>query len=167
MRSWVIVVVLVIVGIVGGWVGYWLGQAAGWTTNAVFPFQIGGGDRAILLSILMSFGSVMLGVWWLVARPLQRERRLLATGAPGHGRIVKVWRTGLRMDRGRSGREHQLAFELEMHPDRGPAYVTKATRVATEGEEAILAPGTEVDVRFDPKHPASVAVVGPVAPSIA
>jgi hypothetical protein len=167
MRAWVIVVVLVVVGIVAAWVGYWLGHAAGWTTNAEFPLQIGGGDRAILLSILLSFGSVMLGVWWLVARPLRRERRLLATGAPGHGRIVRVWRTGLLMDRGRRGREHQLAFELEMHPDGAPAYATRATRVATEDEEAILTSGTEVDVRYDPVHPASVAVVGPMATSMA
>jgi len=169
MRAWVIVVLLVIVGIVGAWVGYWLGHAAGWTTNAEFPLQIGGGDRAILLSIGLSFASVMLGVWWLVAIPLQRERRLLASGTPGRARIVKVWRTGLMMDRrGSSGREHQLSFELEMHPDGASAYAARATRVATAAEEATLTPGTEVSVRYDPVHPASVAVVGPaVGPSAA
>lgn len=167
MRAWVIVVLLVIVGIVGAWVGYWLGHAAGWTTNAAFPLQIGGGDRAILLSIGLSFASVMLGVWWLVAIPLQRERRLLAGGTPGRARIVKVRRTGLMLNRrGSSGREHQLTFEVEMHPGGAPAYLARATRVANAAEEAKLTPGTEVNVCFDPVHPGLVAVVGPLeAPS--
>jgi len=34
--------------------------------------------------------------------------------------------------RGASGREHQLRFELEMHPDGAPAYAAKATGAATE-----------------------------------
>lgn len=157
MRAWVIVVLLVILGIVGGWIGYWVGHAAGWTTNAVFPRQIGGGDRAILLSILLSFTSVMVGLWWLVAMPLRRVRRLLASGTPGRARIVRVWRTGLT-----SGRDHQLGFELEMHPEGASAYAATATGLVTADDEAALAPGTEVSVRYDPVHPTSVAVVGPL-----
>jgi hypothetical protein len=32
--------------------------------------------------------------------------------------------------------------------------------MASEAEEAALTPGTEVDVRYDPSHPARAAVVG-------
>lgn len=50
MKAWVIVVLAIAAGIVGAWLGYWIGHALGWTTNAVWPLQIGGGDRAILLA---------------------------------------------------------------------------------------------------------------------
>ena len=81
--------------VVGAWLGYWVGHALGWTTNAEWPLRIGGGDRAILLSILASFASVMAVVGLLVGRPLQRERRLLATGRQAHATVRRAWRTGL------------------------------------------------------------------------
>jgi hypothetical protein len=160
MRAWVIVVLLVITGIVGAWVGYWAGHAAGWTTDAEFPLRIGGGERAILLSILVSFASVMVGLWWLVGRPLRRERRLLASGTTGRARILRVWRTGLTTRRG--GHAHQLAFEVEMHPEGAAAYRAKATGTLPEADEVGLRPGAEVVVRYDPAHPRSVVVVGPM-----
>lgn len=165
MRAWVIVLLLIGIGIVGAWVGYWAGHALGWSTNAEFPLRVGGGDRAILLSILVSFGSVMVGAWWFVARPLRRIRRLLASGVPGHATIRRVWRTGVyAAGRGDVGR-HQLAFELEVHPDGGGDYATAALGMLSEAEEKPLRPGVEVDVRVDPAHPRSVAVVGPLVHS--
>jgi len=163
MRAFVIVLALVVIGIIGAWVGYWIGHALGWTTNAEFPLRIGGGAWAIGLSILLSFGSVMAGVGWFVARPLRGIQRLLASGAPGHATIRKVWRTGLsRTPRGGS-RQRWLGFELEVHPDGGGDYVAKANGLLSEADEAALKPGTEVAVRFDPSNRASVAVVGPMA----
>ena len=99
MKAFIIVIVLVIIGVVGALVGYWVGHALGWTTDAEFPLRIGGGVRAIGLSILVSFGSVMAGVGLLVARPLARVRRLAATGTEGHATIQRARRTGLFMNR--------------------------------------------------------------------
>lgn len=165
MRAAVIVLALVAIGIVGAWVGYWIGHAFGWTTDAEFPLRIGAGAWAIGLSILVSFLSVMAGIGWFVARPLARMRRLLATGAPGHATVRRVWRTGLFM-RSRGGpSRHQLGFELDVHPDDGGVYRTTATGLLDEAGEASLAPGAEVTIRYDPAHPASVAVVGPMATS--
>ncbi len=161
MRAWVIVVALVLIGIVGAWVGYWIGHAVGWTTGAEFPFKIGAGERAIGLSIGVSFLSVMAGLWWFVARPVRIVRRLLTTGAPGHATVGKVWRTGVSI--GGWGDRHQLGFELEVHPDGRPDYAATAIGLMTEAEEATLKPGTEVNVRYDPSHPTSVAVIGPTA----
>ena len=157
MRAWVIVVLAIAAGVVGAWVGYWAGHALGWTTNAVWPLQIGGGDRAILLSILASFGSVMIVVGWLVARPLQRERRLLSTGRQAHATVMRVWRTGLSA-RDSRGNRRQLGFELVVHPDGGAAYTVHTTDMVDVAALDAFAPGVEVDVRYDPRHPTRVAV---------
>jgi hypothetical protein len=163
MRAWMIVVFLVVVGIVAAWAGYWIGHALGWSTNAEFPLRIGGGDRAILLSFLVSFGSVMLGAWWLVARPMARIRRLVATGAPGHATIRRARRTGIYAAQSGGPGRHQLAFELDVHPDGGGDYAAKALGMLTPAEEAAIKPGAEVSIRVDPAHPSAVAVVGPLA----
>lgn len=161
MRAWVIIVVLVVIGVFGAWVGYWVGHALGWSTNAEFPLRIGAGERAIGLSILLSFGCVMAGAGWLIARPLWRIRKLLASGNPGQATIRKVWRTGYsRTPRG-GARERWLAFELEVHPDGGGDYVARANGLLTEAQEAALEPGADVTVRVDPSNPSSVVVVGP------
>jgi len=165
MKAWIIVVILVIIGIVGAWVGYWIGHALAWTADAVFPFQIGGGERAIGLSILLSFLSVMAGVWWLVARPLRRIGRMAATGTPARATIRRAWRTGLFMNRRGDSPRHQLSFDLEVHPDDGRDYATTGTGLLTEAEEASLKPGEEATVRYDPAHPRFVVVVGPMAAS--
>jgi hypothetical protein len=162
MRAWVIVVLLVIIGIVAAWVGYWIGHALGWTTDAEFPLTIGAGDRAIGLSILVSFGSVMLGVWWFVARPLSRIRRLLATGSPGRATVHRAWRTGLYIRRRPGDARRELAFQVEVHPAVGAGYPATAYGLLTEAEEAAVTPGTDVDVRYDPARPTDVVVVGPL-----
>lgn len=162
MRAWVIIVLLVIIGIVGAWVGYWVGDALGWSTGAEFPLRIGGGERAIGLSILFSFGSVMAGIGWLVARPLRNIDHLAQTGAPGHATVRRAWRTGLYMNRMGDKPRHQLGFEVEVHPEDGGDYVTTAAGVLTEAEEAALKPGAEASVRFDPAHPTHVVVIGPL-----
>lgn len=164
MRAWVIVVLAIAAGIVGAWVGYWIGHALGWTTNAEWPLQIGGGDRAILLSILVSIGSVMAVGGWFVARPLRQVRRLLATGRQAHATVLRVWRTGLTAQT-RGGSWRQLAFDVEVHPDGGAAYTTHATGLVDPAEVAAFAPGVEVNVRYDPAHPTHVAVESVAAPS--
>jgi hypothetical protein len=161
MRAWTTIVLLVLVGIVGALVGYWAGHFIGWSRDAEFPFRIGGGQGAILLSIGMSFLSVMAALWWLVARPLRRNRRLLANGTPEHATIVRVWRTGVTVGIGRHHRE--LGFELEVHPADGAVYTTRTIGLADPAEEAMYEPATEVNVRYDPSRPTWVAVEGPVA----
>jgi len=54
---------LVLCGVVGGWAGYWIGHAAGWSEGAEWPWRIGGGTGAILLSIGMAVGFVVAAQW--------------------------------------------------------------------------------------------------------
>jgi hypothetical protein len=164
MRAWVIVVIAIAAGIAGAWVGYWAGHALGWTTNAEWPLQVGGGDRAILLSILVSFASVMAVGGWFVARPLQRERRLLAAGREAHATVLRVWRTGLTARQGGVTRR-QLGFDLEVHPAAGAAYSARALDMVSPTEIDAFVPGVEVNVRYDPAKPSHVAVESLASPS--
>jgi hypothetical protein len=163
MRAFVTVVGLVVIGIIGAWVGYWIGHALGWSSDAEFPLRIGGGAGAIALSILVSFGCVMAGAGLFVARPLQRVRRLAASGAPGHATIRRMWRTGFFMRPRGGARQHLLGFELDVHPEAGGDYAAKATGLLSEADERALRPGSEVAIRVDRASRTSVAVVGPAA----
>ena len=165
MKAWVIVVLAIAAGVVGAWVGYWFGHALGWTTNAVWPLQVGGGDRAILLSILASFASVMAVVGLLVGRPLQRERRLLATGRQAHATVLKAWRTGFTARDAEGKTRKQLGFELEMHPEGGAAYTVHTTDLLDAATLDAFRPGVEVNVRYDPAHPTRVAVESLAGPA--
>jgi hypothetical protein len=163
MRPWAIVVALVVIGIVGAWAGYWLGHAFGWTAGAAFPFTIGAGARTIGLSIALSFLGVMAGLWWFVARPFIRMRRVLVSGMPGHATVRRLWRTGVQATSAGVVRR-QLGFELDVHPPVGPNYTATALGMLTAAEEAVLTPGAEVTIRYDPVDPSAVAVVGPLVP---
>lgn len=68
------VLLMVLGGIMGGYFGYWIGHLAGWSTDAQWPFKIGGGDGAIA----MSMGLAVVGVL-IVRGPLRSHR----TSRPG------------------------------------------------------------------------------------
>jgi hypothetical protein len=54
---------MVLGGIVGGYFGYWIGHLTGWSTDAEWPFKIGGGQGAIAVSIALAvLGVLLVGV---------------------------------------------------------------------------------------------------------
>ena len=65
-RGAVRVIMMVVAGIIGGYFGYWIGHAAGWSSDADWPWHIGGGTGAILLSIGLALIGVLV-VWLLLA----------------------------------------------------------------------------------------------------
>ena len=60
MRSWVRVLWMVVGGFIGAYAGYWIGYLLGWSSDAEWPFRVGGGTGATLLSIAMSVVGVYL-----------------------------------------------------------------------------------------------------------
>jgi hypothetical protein len=52
------VLVTVLAGVLAGYFGYWLGHLAGWSTDAEWPFTIGGGAGAIATSIVFAVAAV-------------------------------------------------------------------------------------------------------------
>jgi hypothetical protein len=59
---------MVVGGFIGAYAGYWIGYLLGWTSDAQWPFRVGGGTGAILLSIVVSVLGVFL-VRLLVGSP--------------------------------------------------------------------------------------------------
>ena len=61
---------MVLGGIIGGWGGYWIGHLAGWSIDAEWPWEIGGGTGAVLLSIGLAVAGVLLVdlMFWLATR---------------------------------------------------------------------------------------------------
>ena len=70
MHKVVRVLLMVLGGLIGGWGGYWIGHLAGWSVDAEWPWQIGGGTGAVLLSIGLAVAGVLLVdlLLWLAAR---------------------------------------------------------------------------------------------------
>ncbi len=161
VKAWVIVLLAVLAGIIGAWVGYWVGHALGWTTDAEWPLRIGGGNRAIVLSIGLAFLAAVDTAAMLIARPMLRERRLLATGRRSRARIVRVWRTGLRTRSDAGASRTQLGFDLLVEPDDRPAFAARATSLVNSGDVDAFEPGVLVDVQFDPESPTLVALAVP------
>ncbi|MBP1632247.1 MAG: hypothetical protein H6Q11_535 [Acidobacteria bacterium] len=59
-REWLRIVAASVVGIICGWGGYWLGHLAGWSADADWPVQIGGGTGAIVLSIALAVAGALI-----------------------------------------------------------------------------------------------------------
>lgn len=78
MRSWVRVLWMVVGGFIGAYAGYWIGYLLGWSSDAEWPFRVGGGTGAILLSIAMSVLGVAL-VRLLVGPPPDQVKSGLDT----------------------------------------------------------------------------------------
>jgi hypothetical protein len=51
---------MVVGGFIGAYAGYWIGYLFGWSSDAEWPFRVGGGTGAILLSISVSVLGVFL-----------------------------------------------------------------------------------------------------------
>lgn len=150
------VLVMVLGGFVGAYVGYWIGHLAGWSENAEWPFQIGGGDGAIGLSIGISVLGVFLTGLALSLPSAMAARRILATGHPARATVVGISDLGLRTF-GRGFGRGQFGYELVLHTERGERRV-RGIQWLTPEELRVLVPGAEVMVRCDRGRPDRVAL---------
>jgi len=165
MRKTLSVLFLAFYGVVGAWVGYWIGHLAGWSQDADWPGQIGGGSGAILLSIGASVLFVFLAGALVFLTPQRAVRRVLESGAPAQATVVSVKETGAQSWAPR-GTRHQVSCELEVCPSDGSPYRARTTQFVSAAVEGALHPGAKVAVRFDPAKPTRVAIEGPIAPTV-
>jgi hypothetical protein len=151
------IVIVVLCGIVGGWIGYWIGHAAGWSVNADWPGQIGGGTGAILLSMGMSVLFVALAAVVVFLVPQRGVRRVLRSGVPAKATVIGMSETGA-VRWARKGTRHQVTCELEVCPADGTPYRARAVQFVSEAFEDGLRPGATIAVRVDPDVPKHVAL---------
>jgi hypothetical protein len=163
VRRVVNIILVVLCGIVGAWVGYWIGYAAGWSENAEWPWAVGGGSGAILLSIGTSVLFVLVAATAVFLVPTRGTRTVLAGGTSAQATVLRIAETGAQSALTGQMRR-QVSCELEVRPQQGgPPYTAHATQFLNEAFERELTPGTTVAVRYDPTDPRHVAIVEPGA----
>jgi hypothetical protein len=151
---------MVLGGVVGGYLGYWLGHLAGWSTDADWPFKIGGGNGAIALSIGAAVLGVLVAGGLLALPPILTTRRLAEGGARADATIVDRWSLGPGVSGLRSGRR-QYGILVEVRLPGGSLHLSHATQWLGSHEFAAMMPGRQVTVRYDPLHPDRVLVEMP------
>ncbi len=157
MRKAVNILICVLCGIAGGWIGYWIGHAAGWSTNAEWPGQVGGGTRAILMSIGTSVLFVALAAIAVFYVPQRGLSQLQESGVTAQATVIDISETGASR-RTREGTRHQIRCVLEVCPPDGVSYRARAVQFVSAATEEALRPGTVVAVRVDPSAPEHVAI---------
>lgn len=157
MRKALNILFVVLCGVLGGWVGYWIGHAAGWSENAEWPGQVGGGTGAIVLSIGMSVCFVVLAAAAVFLIPQRGLRRVLRSDLTAPAVVIDIAETGASRWT-RAGTRRQVRCEFEVCPRDAAPYRARAVQFVGEATEARLRPGETVHVRVDPGAPAHVAI---------
>lgn len=157
MRKALNILVIVLFGTLGGWLGYWLGHAAGWSENAVWPGQVGGGAGAILTSICLSVLFVALAAAALFYLPQRRVRHVLESRVTAPATVIGVSETGAVL-RTRRGYRRQVRCDLEVCASDTAPYRARAVQFVDEATQCYLGPGARVAVRIEPEAPGHVAI---------
>jgi hypothetical protein len=161
MRRAASLVFIILCGIAGLWGGYWLGHLAGWSENANWPGQIGGGAGAILLGVVLAVVGVAVAAAVLIVPTYRTTRRLLRNGTFARATVLERRRAALTIRSTRMTWD-KVCCQLNVQPAQGASFHSLACQFMTAAEQAALLPDTLVDVRYNPKRPRRVAIVGPV-----
>lgn len=125
-----------------------LGGMAG-IVAAIWVEPVAGSLMALL------FVGVFGAVWLIFLRPMFRNANLKKTGIPARGKVLKVWDTGVTVNN-----NPQIGMELEVETDDLSPWIAKTKLIISRLQPHIYQPGATVQVRYDPKDPERVAVVG-------
>jgi hypothetical protein len=160
MRRTLSFVFIIVCAIAGLWGGYWLGHLAGWSKNADWPQQIGGGAGAIALSIVCALVGIAIAAAILIVPTHRTTRRLLLDGTSATATILETKRAGLTI-RSTKDTWDKVCCRLNVRPFQGASFPSKACQFVTAAQETALRPDTVVEVRYDPEKPKRAAIVGP------
>lgn len=169
MRKSFRVLAMVVGGVVGGWIGYWLGYALGWSTDAQWPWRIGAGTGAIVLSMAMAVLGVLLVGAVIALPPYLTERRLRAGGESIESvdaTVLEGWSLGLQAN-GIHVHRHLYAFLVEMAMPDGSTRIAHATQWLTPEEFEGLRTRGRARALVDRDHPGRVLVTGEPSTGVA
>ncbi|KIG12360.1 hypothetical protein DB30_01551 [Enhygromyxa salina] len=125
------------------------------------PVELPPGIKWIAIGVVLV---VVLGLITLVAAPMLlpawQEHQLLENGTDATAKILKIIDT-----RDKVNENPVVQLSVEVHPEGGEPYraaiVTPLSAVDLKNYDV----GGMVRVRFDPKDPKKVALVGPITPA--
>jgi hypothetical protein len=130
------------IGIFGGILGGVIGMVA-----AII-------SEPILGSIFSAFFIVVFGtVFWKIFRPMYVSKKLLKTGVRAKAIIVKVWDTGVTVNK-----NPQVGLLLDVTPPHKMPYQTEMRQIISRLNPSVYQPGMEVDVRIDPDDEKKIAI---------
>lgn len=114
----------------------------------------GAWQLALLIGVL---GGVILGVPALIWGPgylrYREEMRVRAEGTPARAVILGLEDTGKRFND-----TPEIIVRLEIRAEGRPPWRASVRRILSVAEAPAFAPGQEIAVRYDPRHPDSVAL---------
>jgi len=130
------------IGIFGGIFGGVIGMAA-----AIIA-------EPILGSIFSAFFIIVFGtVFWKVFRPIYVSNKLLRTGVRAKAKIIKVWDTGVTVNK-----NPQVGLLLDVTPPHKMPYQTETRQIISRLNPSVYQAGMEVDVRIDPDDEKKIAI---------
>jgi len=121
--------------------------------------------RAQLWEVLLGLAipaAICAVVIFVFVVPMVRQNRLLRSGRPAKAVIARVFDTGTTVNQ-----HPQVRLELDVRRPDGTTYRAATTAVVSRLQAPFYQPGQTVEVRFDPKNPARVALVEMAAPEAA
>lgn len=110
--------------------------------------------QPILGSIFSAFFIIVFGlVFWKVFRPIHVSKKLLRTGVRAKAKIVKVWDTGVTVNK-----NPQVGLLLDVTPPHKMPYQTEMRQIISRLNPSVYQAGMEVDVRIDPDDESKIAI---------
>jgi hypothetical protein len=122
---------------------------------------VGVGDNPTAVAVLVA-GAALVGVaiagFAIIMVSDARCRHLLLCGIPAEATILRVRRTGAALHSRHEAARPVLRIDMEAHLPAYQPIFTHATMAMHESEADRLVPGARVPIRYDPDHPARVAL---------
>ncbi len=149
MRRTLPVAVVLLAALAGGAGGFAVAAATG----------LRGNETATAVLIM---GGALVGVavagFGIILSMEERCRRLLDCGLPAEATILRVRRTGAALHAPGHAARPFVSVDLEAHVPAYDPIRTHATMALHESEADRLVPGARIPIRYDPAHPARVAL---------
>lgn len=82
------------------------------------------------------------------------KQRVLQTGVSATATIMRVWDTGTRIND-----NPRVGMLLQVQPATGPSFQAEIKETVSIVQMAMFQPGAQLDVKYDPAQPTSVAIV--------
>lgn len=105
--------------------------------------------------VIVGVGTVLFVTvfMFLIRKFLGRDLETLRNGIPGHGKILKVWQTGISLND-----QPQIGMDLEVHPPSGAPYQAQTKMIVPLIKIPQVQPGAVLPVKISRTDPDKVVL---------